>query len=656
MNFYIAEPVTRLPLFNFLVRYIFTEVLIIKKMIKFVQNLATRETKTFSGYMNTKEFVKWVLAVLCGLFIWGIVKFFMFFMMLGSMIASAASFSGGSGAVIPKEGVLLMDMSKFEITEQTQESNPLTSIQGREIALVGLHDAVKAIHKAAEDPGVQYILVKTDGASTSLTKLEELRKALTDFRKSGKAVIAYGEAFTSGSYYLASVADKIYTTRHHGGNNFMLGISGRMLFLKDLLDKLGVNYQLIRHGKYKSAGEMYVKNAPSPENMEQNQAMIDSMWETVAAETAGSRGVSVDSLNYFIDHLSIALPEDMVSHNLADEALSVEEYKGKLADLAGKDSYKDVKFIPFCDYAAAKATPNLNAKKNIAVIYANGNILEQDDPNNISGDRFAGIIAKVRADSTVKAVVFRVNSPGGTVLAASKIKEEIDLTRAVKPVIASYGDYAASGGYWISNSCDHIFSNATTLTGSIGVFSAIPEFGKTLKDIVHVNMVPVKSHKHSDMLSLTRPFDAGETAWMQVYVDDIYNSFVSIVAQGRDMTFEAVDEIAQGRVWTGADALKIGLVDEIGTLEDAIKYAASMAGDADIENWGIASYPKPLTIMEQLLQQFGKTTNPEEAMANALAGTPLEGVAKNLLDWQRSWAKGQGDLVFARMPFEIEIR
>lgn len=626
------------------------------KMLKFAFNSHEEETKTFSGYMNTKEFVKWVLAVLCGLFIWGIVKFFMFFMMLGSMIASAASFSGGSGAVIPKEGVLLMDMSKFEITEQTQESNPLTSIQGREIALVGLHDAVKAIHKAAEDPGVQYILVKTDGASTSLTKLEELRKTLTDFRKSGKAVIAYGEAFTSGSYYLASVADKIYTTRHHGGNNFMLGISGSMLFLKDLLDKLGVNYQLIRHGKYKSAGEMYVKNAPSPENMEQNQAMIDSMWETVAAETAGSRGVSVDSLNYFIDHLSIALPEDMVSHNLADEALSVEEYKGKLADLAGKDSYKDAKFIPFSDYAAAKATPNLTAKKNIAVIYANGNILEQDDPNNISGDRFAGIIAKVRADSTVKAVVFRVNSPGGTVLAASKIKEEIDLTRAVKPVIASYGDYAASGGYWISNSCDHIFSNATTLTGSIGVFSAIPEFGKTLKEIAHVNMVPVKSHKHSDMLSLTRPFDAEETAWMQVYVDDIYNSFVSIVAGGRDMTFDAVDKIAQGRVWTGADALKIGLVDEIGTLEDAIRYAGSMAGDAEVENWGIVSYPKPLTVMEQLLQQFGKTTNPEEAMANALAGTPLEGVARNLLDWQRTWAKGQGDLVFARMPFEIEIR
>ena len=606
--------------------------------------------------MNTKEFFKWVLAVLCGLLIWGVVKFIMFIMMFASMTASASAVSGGSGSALPKEGVLLMDMAGFAVAEQTRESSPMSSIQGKEVSMVGLHDAVNAIHKAAEDPGVKYILIKADGMATSISKLEELRKALTDFRKSGKAVIAYGEAFTSGSYYLASVADKIYTTSHHGGNNFMIGISGRMLFLKDLLDKLGVDYQLIRHGKYKSAGEMYIKNAPSPENMEQNQEMIDSMWETIAGETAESRGVSVDSLNYFIDNLSIALPEDMVAHNLADAVLSVEEYKEKLAGLASKSEYKDVKFIPFSDYAAAKAAQNLNAKKKIAIIYADGNILDQDDPNNISGDRFAGIIAKVRADSTVKAVVFRVNSPGGTVLAASKIKEEIDLTKAVKPVIASYGDYAASGGYWISNGCDHIFSNATTLTGSIGVFSAIPEFSKTLKDVAHVNMVPVKSHKHSDMLQLTRPFDEQETSWMQIYVDDIYNQFVSIVAEGRNLTFNAVDSIAQGRVWTGADALKIGLVDEIGTLEDAIAYAASMAGDPDLSNWGITSLPKPLTVMEQLMEMFGKSTSPDEAVATALDGTPLEGIARELVNWQRTWTKGQGDLVFARMPFEIEIK
>lgn len=599
-----------------------------------------------------KEFFKWVLAVICGLIIWGIVKAVMFFMMLGSMAAIGAT----STSTLPKDGVLLLDLADVAITEQTSEVSPMAALKGGSTtAQVGILDAVNAIHKAAEDPGVEYILLKTDGIASSVTKMEELRKALTEFRKSGKAVVAYGEAFTSGSYYIASVADKIYTTSHHGGNMFMVGISGRMMFLKDLLDKLGVNYQLIRHGKYKSAGETYIKNAPSPENMEQNQEMIDSMWETIAEGTAESRGISVDSLNYFIDNLSIALPEDMVKHNLADAVLSVEEYKTKIADLASKSSHKDVKFIDFNEYAAANAVTS-SAKKKIAVIYADGNIVEQDDPDNISGDRFASIIAKVRADSTVKAVVFRVNSPGGTVLAASKIKEEIDLTKAVKPVIASYGDYAASGGYWISNGCDHIFSNATTLTGSIGVFSAIPEFSKTLKDVVHVNMVPVKSHKHSDMLQLTRPFDEQETAWMQIYVDDIYNQFVGIVAEGRGKTFEAVDSIAQGRVWTGADAIRIGLVDEIGTLEDAIAYAASMAGDPDVSAWNVTGYPKPLTLMEQLMQQFGQSAGAEEAVANLFEGTPFEKVAATLLDWKKTWTDGQGDLLFARMPFEIEIK
>ena len=538
--------------------------------------------------MKKTEFFKWVLAVICGLFVWGLVKAIFFIMMIGSLASSAAS-SSGSSALIPKEGVLLMDMSKLIITEQTTEGMPTMSLNslsglgsGTMIAPVGVYDAVRAIHTAAADPGVKLILLKTDNIASELSNVSEVREALADFRKSGKAVVAYGEAYTSGSYYLASIADKIYTTSHHGGNNFMLGLGGRMIFLKDLLDKLGVNYQLIRHGKYKSAGEMFIRNTPSPENMEQNQVMIDSMWESIANETAQARGISVDSLNYFIDNLSINFPEDMTKHNLADEILTVEGYKEKMAVLAGKDKYKDVKFIPFKDYVTAKVKPNTASKKKIAVIYADGNIVEQEDPNNISGDRFANIIAKVRADSTIKAVVLRVNSPGGTVLAASKIKEEIDLTRAVKPVVASYGAYAASGGYWISNSCDHIFSGATTLTGSIGCFSAIPEFSKTVKDIAKVNIVPVNSHKHSDMVSLMRPFNEEETRLMQDYVDDIYTNFVNIVAEGRDMTYEAVDEIAQGRVWTGADALKIGLVDEIGTLEDAIAYAASMGGDPDV--------------------------------------------------------------------------
>lgn len=613
--------------------------------------------------MKKTEFFKWVLAVICGLFVWGLVKAIFFIMMIGSLASSAAS-SSGSSALIPKEGVLLMDMSTLIITEQTTEGMPTMSLNslsalgsGTMIAPVGVYDAVRAIHTAAADPGVKLILLKTDNIASELSNVSEVREALADFRKSGKAVVAYGEAYTSGSYYLASIADKIYTTSHHGGNNFMLGLGGRMIFLKDLLDKLGVNYQLIRHGKYKSAGEMYIRNTPSPENMEQNQVMIDSMWESIANETAQARGISVDSLNYFIDNLSINFPEDMTKHNLADEILTVEGYKEKMAVLAGKDKYKDVKFIPFKDYVTAKVKPNTASKKKIAVIYADGNIVEQEDPNNISGDRFANIIAKVRADSTIKAVVLRVNSPGGTVLAASKIKEEIDLTRAVKPVVASYGAYAASGGYWISNSCDHIFSGATTLTGSIGCFSAIPEFSKTVKDIAKVNIVPVNSHKHSDMVSLMRPFNEEETRLMQDYVDDIYTNFVNIVAEGRDMSYEAVDEIAQGRVWTGADALKIGLVDEIGTLEDAITYAASMAGDPDVSSWNVVGYPKPLTVMQQIMAQLGgKSTNPEEIVENVLEGTPMEGIAKSLLDWKNTWTKGNGQLMFARLPFEIEIR
>lgn len=613
--------------------------------------------------MKKTEFFKWVLAVICGLFVWGLVKAIFFIMMIGSLASSATS-SSGSSALIPKEGVLLMDMSTLIITEQTTEGMPTMSLNslsglgsGTMIAPVGVYDAVRAIHTAAADPGVKLILLKTDNIASELSNVSEVREALADFRKSGKAVVAYGEAYTSGSYYLASIADKIYTTSHHGGNNFMLGLGGRMIFLKDLLDKLGVNYQLIRHGKYKSAGEMYIRNTPSPENMEQNQVMIDSMWESIANETAQARGISVDSLNYFIDNLSINFPEDMTKHNLADEILTVEGYKEKMAVLAGKDKYKDVKFIPFKDYVTAKVKPNTASKKKIAVIYADGNIVEQEDPNNISGDRFANIIAKVRADSTIKAVVLRVNSPGGTVLAASKIKEEIDLTRAVKPVVASYGAYAASGGYWISNSCDHIFSGATTLTGSIGCFSAIPEFSKTVKDIANINIVPVNSHKHSDMVSLMRPFNEEETRLMQDYVDDIYTNFVNIVAEGRDMTYEAVDEIAQGRVWTGADALKIGLVDEIGTLEDAITYAASMAGDPDVASWNVVGYPKPLTVMQQIMAQLGgKSTNPEEIVENVLEGTPMEGIAKSLLDWKNTWTKGNGQLMFARLPFEIEIR
>lgn len=609
--------------------------------------------------MNMKEFVKWVLAVLCGLFVWGIVKALFFIMMLGSILASGAAMSSSSTPAVPKEGVMTLDLSKVRLAEQASAEVSFSMSQ-KGYTDVSLIDAINGLKLASEDPGVKFLLMKVDGNVSGIAACEEFREAIKTFRESGKAVIAYGVSFTSLSYYMASVADKVFTTSHHGSNIMMLGVGNRMIFVKDLLDKLGIHVQLIRHGKYKSAGEMYVRNSPSPENQEQNQEMVNSLWESIGKETAEARGISLDSLNYFINNLSIALPEDMVSHNLADETLSQEQYKEKIAALAEKDSYKDVKFIPFENYVAAKVKPNLSAKKKIAVIYANGNIVEENDPMNVSGDAFASLIAGVRADSTVKAVVFRVNSPGGTVLAASKIKEQIDALREVKPVVASYGSYAASGGYWISNSCDKIYSDATTLTGSIGVFATLPEFSGTLKDVIHVNMAAVNSHEHSDMLSLARPLDAKETAWMQTYVDDIYELFVNTVAEGRGMDPRDVDNIAQGRVWTGTDALKIGLVDEIGGLSDAMAYAAGLAGDADVASWNVVSYPKPLSQFEQILRMFGLSEDAkvEEKAIALFKGSPFEGAAREAWRWSRTWANGGNEqpFVFAKIPYVMDIQ
>lgn len=265
----------------------------------------------------------------------------------------------------------------------------------------------------------------------------------------------------------------------------------------------------------------------------------------------------------------------------------------------------------------------------------------------MAGDRFADIIAGVRADSTVKAVVLRVASPGGSVLASEKIRTEIDLLRKVKPVIASYGDYAASGGYWISNSCDKIFSSPSTLTGSIGVFSMIPDLSKTARDVLHVGITTVGSSKHTDMYSMMRPLDSQEYEFMQKSVDNIYEAFLNNVSEGRGMSTEDIDEIAQGRVWTGSDALKIGLVDELGTFYDAVKYAAITGGDseADLDTWQIVSYPKPQTTMEMIMEAF-------TGSSATLAGTPFESVGKAY----HNWDSASSEHFFARMPFVYVIK
>lgn len=597
-----------------------------------------------------KDFVKMTLAVICGIVVLSMLSSLFFLGTIGSM-----AMAGKAATVLPKSAVLKIDMSQINIAEQTTEDMPtMASIQtGAQMTTIGIWDAIQAINAAATDDGIKFIYLLPEATMTGIGHLYEFRQALENFRESGKAIVSYMDNVTTEGYYLASVSDKIYMTSHEGATSLFHGLSGQMIFLKDILDKLGVNVQLIRHGKYKSAGEMFVRSSSSPENMEQNQAMINSMWMEFLRAISVSRNIPVEKLNAMIDGLSLNFSEDFLKAGLVDGLLTREELCDKIASLSSVDAYKDVKMVSLSEYADAKVSTNFKAKKKIAVIHLDGDIVDGKDKQNVAGDRFASIIAKVRADSTVKAVVFRVNSPGGSVLASEKIKAEVDLLKEVKPIVASYANYAASGGYWISASSSHIISAPTCLTGSIGVFSLIPDFSKTLKNVAHVTYTPVNSNKHSDIMSMMRPLDGAETAYMQASVERIYDRFVSVVSDGRNLEPGFVDSIAQGRVWTGRDALSIHLVDEIGTLEDAIQWAADASSesldDADLSKWHVVEYPKPQTSLEMILEMFGSTPSGEEIFA----GTPLEGVARSLLNWSSSLKERQSSVMVARMPYDI---
>ena len=598
--------------------------------------------RTFN-HVIMKDFIKMALATIVGLLIFSFVG--MFF--LGGLVGAIAAL-GKTEAAVPAEGVLEIDMSTFWLGEQDKESDPLEAIKsGEEVpATVGILKAINAVNTAATDPGVKFIYLKPDAVMGGTAHIEEFRTALQNFRSSGKAIISYIETPTNAGYYLASVSDKIYMSGYDGTMNMLTGVSSQLVFLKDLLDKLGINVQLIRHGKYKSAGEMFVRSSSSKENLEQNQSMVDSVWEHWASKMAEARGMNVDAFNALLDDLKLNSAEDFLNNGLADELVTREVLENKIADLYMVTKYSQVKTIPFAAYAKSKFTTNIRSKNKVAIIYADGEIVDGKAKKEVAGDRFASLIAKVRQDSTIKAVVLRVNSPGGSVVASSKIKTELDLLRESVPVIASYGNYAASGGYWISANSDVIFSDATTLTGSIGVFSMVPDVSKALKDKIHVNVARVNSNAHSDMYSLAKPLDAAEKAYMQASVEDIYNKFTSLVAAGRDMTVPEVDAIAQGRVWTGAEALEIGLVDHIGTLEDALNYAAATIDDtARMKDVQIVEYPKPQTSMEAILEMFG-------AGESVFAGTPFESVEKAFKCWNAS----EAGKVYARMPFVIDIR
>ena len=435
------------------------------------------------------------------------------------------------------------------------------------------------LETAAGDNDIAMIYMRPDKLSAGPATTEEIRASIIRFReKSGKRVVAYMNSINPRSLYLATAADMIVLNPAASGH--FTGMGSTQYFVKDLLDTLGVNMQLIRHGKYKSAGEMYIRNDISPENREQYEALLGTIWKTYVDGIAEARGVEASSLDAMASSLALGDAPSWLEAGLVDTLMHRDQIKAYLCSLMGKDKVEDIAKITPEKYKLPKG----NSRNHIAVIYADGSI-----GSDIIGDELARTIEKVKADKNVKAVVFRVNSPGGAVMDSDLIRRAILQLQEDKIVIASYGDYAASGGYWISASAKRIFCSATTLTGSIGVFGMVPSYGEAIRRHLHVNPVVVGTHEHSDMFSGMRDLDAAELEWNQKSIETVYSNFVNLVADGRGMTPEAVDEIAQGRVWAGATAFEIGLADEKGTLIDAIKYAAKEAGLSDFR---IDCYPE----------------------------------------------------------------
>lgn len=586
-----------------------------------------------------KDFLK----VLLGSFVGTILAFLVCGFFLIILLVGIASFGSDAEPVIAKESILLLDF-KTPVTEQKGDKFTMNPITG-DIDMNGsmpLHSFVRAIDIAAEDPAIKFIYMTPESLKMGIAQIEEVRDALKRFRSSGKAIVSYSSQFGNSNYYLASVADKVILNPY--GDVFILGLSSNMIFFKDLLDRLGVEMQLIRYGKYKAAAEQFVQNEISAENLEQNKTMLNSIWNGWCDEIAESRDFTSEQFNFWIDNLTLQADSSSLEKGLVDELWYADQVEQYLCTLFGVTKPKDLKFTPISKYAAARIKPEHRIKEKIAVLYADGEIVVEGTDKQISGIKFSKTLEKVRKDSTIKAVVLRVNSPGGSARASEMIHRELCLLKEVKPVIASYGNYAASGGYWISAKADKIFTNKSTITGSIGVFSLIPNISKTMKKHLHLNTVTIKTNQHGDVMSGMRALDNAEKDYMQNMINKIYTSFTALVAEGRNMSVEQVDMIGQGRVWAGSDALDIGLADMEGGLVDAISYVAEMAG---LSKYRIVEYPQVKSTLEKLMESMSQTS------------TDLETIADPLTYIERAYArlKEETEAVnYARLPVIYDIK
>jgi protease-4 len=561
--------------------------IIIRNGYRLIDNLLYFLTKSD---IFMKSFFKTVLATFVALIIASLVVF-----LIAVGIISVVASSSESNTSIKSNSIFQLSLSG-EVVERA-EDNPFNTLLGvytdKDVSM-GLNDILTAIHKAKTNENIKGIYIKAGALLAAPATLREIRQALIDFKTSGKFIYSYGTVYTQGAYYVASVADKVYL--NPAGMLNWHGLSAQTTFFKGALDKLGVNVQVIRVGAFKSAVEPFINTKMSDANRLQVNSFMGSIWQTLLSDVSVSRHIPVEQLNSYADKdMTFQPASEAVADHLVDSLLYDDGIQSLLKKKTGIDASASIPFVKLSAMKdATDSTPF--AKDKIAIVYAAGEIDGQSS-SDIDSEKLIKTLADVRIDDNIKAVILRVNSPGGSALGSELIWREVSLIKAKKPIFVSMGDYAASGGYYISCDADTIIAQPNTITGSIGVFGLIPDVQGLTKKI-GVSFDEVNTNKMSDMPNMTRPFTSEERDIMQAYVNNTYETFVNHCAQGRRMTPDAIKKIAEGRVWSGEQGKQNGLVDVLGNLHDAVILIAKRA---HLTNYNIATYPKQKSFMEKLI-------------------------------------------------------
>lgn len=590
-----------------------------------------------------KSFIKYTMATVVGIFLTMTLFTIISIISLAGMMATE-----GMSAPIKEKSILRLDLSGT--LAERSESNPFAALMGEENMALSLEDALLALDKAAKNENIIGVYLEGGALGANPGMAQELRQALVEFKESGKWVVAYGDSYGKTAYYLSSVADSVLLNPE--GNVDFGGMASQIMFFKDVMEKIGVKMQVFKVGTYKSAVEPFICTEMSPANREQVTSYLFSIWTNMLKDVAESRNMEVGKLNSLADSLTM-ISEASVALNggLVDKLCYMDEVKAILREKSGlEDEDDDLVFASVADVAKSE-TLDEKVDEQVAVYYAYGEIVQSQgtglgmsQEHQIVGEKMIKDLQDLREDEDVKAVVIRVNSPGGSAFASEQIWREVCLLKEKKPVVVSMGGMAASGGYYISCAANRIFAEPTTLTGSIGIFGMIPDASELMTEKIGLKFDVVKTNEMSDIGTMARPFNEAESAQMQKMINRGYDLFTKRVADGRGMAQDSVKLIAEGRVWTGEQGLNIGLVDELGNLDDAVAHAAELA---KVEKFRAVPYPGADNPFEQLLNQTKGGYLDSELRELLGEGYAVYSLVRNVKD---------ADRIQARMPFEMNIQ